>query len=90
MAANPRILVVDGYAEEGRAGLREGGATTAGELYTKMLAKCCPSLETDIVYPADPGAGLPGGPLRRSRRQPEFSGLPPWPPSPSSPRPSGR
>jgi GMP synthase (glutamine-hydrolysing) len=61
MAANPRILVVDGYAEEGRAGLRDGGATTAGELYAKMLAKCCPGLETDIVYPADPGAGLPGG-----------------------------
>ncbi len=61
MAANPKILVVDGYAEEGRAGLNEGGATTAGELYAKMLTKCCPSLESDIVYPADPGAGLPSG-----------------------------
>jgi GMP synthase (glutamine-hydrolysing) len=61
MAADPRILVVDGYAEEGRAGLREGGATTAGELYSKMLARCCPGLESDIIYPADPGASLPSG-----------------------------
>ena len=49
MGANPRILVVDGYAEEGRAGLRDGGATTAGELYARRLAKCCPGLEADIV-----------------------------------------
>jgi len=48
MGANPRILVVDGYAEEGRAGLREGGATTAGELYANMLAKCCPGLEASM------------------------------------------
>ncbi len=61
MAANPRILIVDGYAKEGRAGLREGGATTAGELYARMLAKCCPGLQSDIVYPADPGASLPSG-----------------------------
>ena len=61
MAKDPRILIVDGYAKDGREGLRDGGATTAGELYAKMLAKCCPGLESDIVYPADPGAGLPSG-----------------------------
>ncbi len=34
------------------------GASTAGVLYQKMLAKSCPpnvSCESEIVYPADPG-----------------------------------
>ncbi len=61
MTAKPRILVVDGYAKEGREDLSAGGATTAGELYRQMLQRCCPGLEADIVYPADPGTGLPAG-----------------------------
>lgn len=62
MANQPRFLVVDGYAREGRDELRAGGATPAGELYERMLRKCTPGgAEVDIVYPADPGAGLPAG-----------------------------
>ncbi|HMB77720.1 MAG TPA: type 1 glutamine amidotransferase [Kiloniellaceae bacterium] len=57
----PRFIVVDGYAKEGRDDLSAGGATTAGELYARMLKACCKSAEVDVVYPADPGAALPSG-----------------------------
>jgi GMP synthase (glutamine-hydrolysing) len=61
MNAAPRIIVVDGYAKEGREDLRAGGATTAGELYRRMLKACCKTAEVDILYPGDPGASLPKG-----------------------------
>jgi GMP synthase (glutamine-hydrolysing) len=61
MATGPRILVVDGYAREGREELAAGGATPAGPLYEKMLKSCAPDVQVDIVYPADPGASLPMG-----------------------------
>ncbi|MCH8002808.1 MAG: type 1 glutamine amidotransferase [Proteobacteria bacterium] len=62
MANDPRFLVVDGYAREGREDLRAGGATTAGELYAQMLKDCAPNgAEVDIVCPADPDAALPKG-----------------------------
>ena len=61
MTIAPHILVVDGYAKEGREDLRSGGATTAGELYSQMLEKCSPGVQVDILYPADPGASLPRG-----------------------------
>lgn len=61
MANEPRFLVVDGYAREGREGLAAGGATPAGPLYEKMLKACHPGAEVDIVYPADPDASLPQG-----------------------------
>ena len=62
MSQQPRYLVVDGYAREGREDLRAGGATTAGELYRQMLIRCTPGgAEVDIVYPADPDAALPSG-----------------------------
>jgi GMP synthase (glutamine-hydrolysing) len=61
MSTAPRFLVVDGYAKEGREDLRAGGATTAGELYQRMLKACCKTAEVDILYPGDPGASLPKG-----------------------------
>ncbi len=61
MGADPRFLVVDGYAREGREELAAGGATPAGELYVKMLRRCIPAAEADIVYPADPDCVLPQG-----------------------------
>jgi GMP synthase (glutamine-hydrolysing) len=62
MANQPRFLVVDGYSREGREDLSAGGATTAGELYARMLDKCAPGgAAVDIVCPADPGAALPTG-----------------------------
>jgi GMP synthase (glutamine-hydrolysing) len=61
MGAAPRFIVLDGYAKEGREGLRAGGATTAGELYQRMLKTCCKTAEVDILYPGDPGASLPKG-----------------------------
>lgn len=61
MSADPRFLVVDGYAKAGREELRAGGATPAGELYAKMLRECQPGADVDIVYPADPDSALPKG-----------------------------
>jgi GMP synthase (glutamine-hydrolysing) len=62
MAKGPRFLVLDGYSKEGREDLRSGGATTAGELYARMLKACAPQgAEVDILCPADPGAALPAG-----------------------------
>lgn len=61
MSADPRFLVVDGYAKAGREELRAGGATPAGELYAKMLKECQPGAKVDIVYPADPDSALPKG-----------------------------
>ncbi len=62
MRNQPRFLVVDGYARAGREDLRAGGATTAGELYERMLKKCAPDgALVDIVSPADPDAALPTG-----------------------------
>ncbi len=62
MAKGPRFLVLDGYSKEGREDLRSGGATTAGELYARMLKASAPKgAEVDIVCPADPDAALPSG-----------------------------
>ena len=61
MATQPNFLVVDGYTREGREGLRAGGATPAGELYSEMLKRCLPGAATEIVYPADPDSALPQG-----------------------------
>ncbi|RMD62188.1 MAG: type 1 glutamine amidotransferase [Alphaproteobacteria bacterium] len=61
MADQPRFIVVDGYAREGREELARGGATPAGELYARMLKECAPGCHVDIVYPADPDSALPSG-----------------------------
>jgi GMP synthase (glutamine-hydrolysing) len=62
MANQPRFLVVDGYAREGREDLQAGGASTAGDLYERMLKACTPGgAEVDIVTPADPDSALPQG-----------------------------
>ena len=62
MATQLRFLVVDGYAREGREDLKAGGASTAGQLYERMLKKCAPDgAVVDIVYPADPDSALPQG-----------------------------
>ena len=61
MSNTPVFLVLDGYAKAGRENLRAGGASTAGELYERMLKTCCPEATVDIVYPADADAGLPDG-----------------------------
>jgi GMP synthase (glutamine-hydrolysing) len=61
MSGRPRLLVVDGYAREGREDLTAGGATTAGVLYQRMLERCAPGAEIEIVHPADPDVALPTG-----------------------------
>ena len=57
----PHFLVLDGYSKAGRADLAAGGATTAGELYRKMLLHCCPGCVVDVLCPADADARLPTG-----------------------------
>lgn len=61
MSHGPRIIVVDGYAPQGRDELAAGGATPAGELYAAMLRACAPDSHVEILFPADPGASLPTG-----------------------------
>ncbi len=61
MGLEPRFLVIDGYRKSGREELAAGGCTPAGELYAKMLRRCRPGCEVDIIYPADPGVSLPHG-----------------------------
>ena len=51
-----KVLVIDGYAPEGRAELEAGGASTAGSLYIKLLNKSAPAgvtIASDVVYPSD-------------------------------------
>jgi GMP synthase (glutamine-hydrolysing) len=55
------LLVLDAYAGEGREALRRVGATEAGELYRRMLARLAPDAEIDVAYPADSDACLPPG-----------------------------
>ena len=59
MSREPRFLVIDGYRRDGRAELASGGATPAGELYSRMLSDCHPGCTVDIIHPADPGVSLP-------------------------------
>jgi GMP synthase (glutamine-hydrolysing) len=61
MGSHPRFMVVDGYAKAGREDLAAGGASTAGDLYARMLKDCAPGCGVDILYPADPGSSLPTG-----------------------------
>jgi len=56
-----RFLVVDGYAKAGREDLQAGGASTAGDLYSRMLSDHAPGCEIDVVYPADSAAALSNG-----------------------------
>ena len=42
MSAEPRFLVVDGYAKAGREELSAGGASMAGDLYSAMLRRYAP------------------------------------------------
>jgi len=61
MSASVRFLVIDGYNREARDELAAGGAGLAGDLYVRMLKKCLPGAECDVIHPADPGTSLPKG-----------------------------
>ena len=61
MANDIRFLVIDGYAKDSRDELAASGCSVAGELYARLFAKHMPGARVDILYPADPGAGLPKG-----------------------------
>jgi GMP synthase (glutamine-hydrolysing) len=56
-----RVLVVDGYAREGRDELIAGGASMASDLYRRMLVRLCPDIRCDVLFPSDPGTTLPTG-----------------------------
>ena len=72
-SAAPRILVVDGYAREGRAELASANATPAGELYAKMLKRWAPApVEVDICYPSDGPVDAETAPARLAA---EYAGV---------------
>ena len=56
----PRILIIDGYTKAAREQLQSGGASLAADLYVRMLQRSTPAgVESDVIFPADPGASLP-------------------------------
>lgn len=56
-----RLLVLDGYAPEGRAALCDAGGSAPGPLYAGLLDRLGDGTETDIVHPGDPRPCLPRG-----------------------------
>ena len=49
-----RFLIVDGYTEAARDELEAGGASTAADLYRRMLARWAPEgSASDVIFPAD-------------------------------------
>jgi len=61
MADQVRFLVIDGYNKEARAELVAGGASVAGELYGRVLKRCLPGAQCDVIFAADPDAALAQG-----------------------------
>ena len=61
MSLAPRFLVIDGYTKKSRDELVAGGASTAADLYAAMLRSFVPNADCDLLFPSDPGAGLPKG-----------------------------
>jgi len=60
MKRRPRILVLDAYAADGRAALRDAGGTEAGPLYAARIRALAPDAEIAIAHPADGDDDLPG------------------------------
>jgi GMP synthase (glutamine-hydrolysing) len=56
----PRFLVVEGNTADGRSLLKAAGGRAPSEGYAELLQDLHPGAATDICYPADPGANLPG------------------------------
>jgi len=56
-----RLLVLDAYAPEGRAALRDAGGTEAGALFARMLRRLAPDAEVEVAQPGDPDPALPSG-----------------------------
>jgi len=54
-----RLLVLDAYAREGRAALRDAGATEAGPLYATLLVRLRPDARVDVAHAADGPLDLP-------------------------------
>jgi GMP synthase (glutamine-hydrolysing) len=54
-----RLLVLDGYAAEGRDELREAGGSVASELYERLLRLLSPEARVERAFPADAGSPLP-------------------------------
>jgi GMP synthase (glutamine-hydrolysing) len=48
-----RLIVFDGYDPDGRKALVESGATEAGELFRRELARFAPDVTVDVAYAAE-------------------------------------
>jgi GMP synthase (glutamine-hydrolysing) len=56
-----RLLVLDGYTRDGREALRDCGATEAGRLFERELARIAPDASVDVAFAADADPLLPKG-----------------------------
>lgn len=55
------FLIIDGYPEKSRDKFRTVGSKLAWEYYADMLLAHMPDATYDVIFPADPGSGLPEG-----------------------------
>ena len=55
----PRLLVVEGNTQQGRALLTAAGGRAPSDGYADLLRDLLPGAVVDICYPADEGANLP-------------------------------
>ena len=55
------FLIIDGYPEKSRDKFQEVGSKLAWEYYADMLLAYMPDATYDVIFPSDPGSGLPEG-----------------------------
>ena len=76
-AAATRFLVIDSCTRPARGHVPFDGASIAADLYVDMLKWCGPTgTGFDIIFPADPGVGLPGDSRLRRRHMALREGSP--------------
>lgn len=56
-----RLLIVNGYAREGRDALQAAGATAPELLYRRLVERLVPECGIDVLFAADADAQLPPG-----------------------------
>lgn len=55
-----RLLVLDGYSPDGRKDLRDSGASEAGALFRRELARIDPEVQVDVAFAAEDDVDFAG------------------------------